>query len=656
MACTLGLPVFLPALAQNAPPKPAPPSEKAAIPEIPAQIDLLETHIRFESNGDSRKEVHATVHINSELGVRQFAHLNFDYDRSFQQVEIPLVHITHASGGTADILPSAISDQPNSAVENASAYQDVRVKSVRILGLAPGDHLEYRILTTTSHHPLAPDFWLDHSFDRTGVVSKEIFELDLPASPHVQMRVNGTTPAESTEKSGEGESARTVYRWQRSGPAADDAAKPPEGAEPDVALSTFGWETLSARLDEKLIPGGKPTLTPELTAKTTELAKGARSKLDKLEAIYDFVSQKITTIDLPVGSTGFASRPPAEILSSGYATPEDKYVLFAALSSALDLPARAALTGYCDSKGVPRPSVFTRLVISAADRENTFWLDPSLEVAPFGVLSSTEKKCVFMLDRGLSAKSPAGHEWQKISPRFPFASFQRVRVDANINQDGTLNAKVHYTMRGENELLLRVAFHQAARAKWKEVAQLLALSDGFRGKIVSASASDPYATRQPFTVEYEITQPKFVDWSKTPLRIPALLPLLGLPDPPDKAAGGAASAPIDLGTPLDVDTRVTLHLPSATSVQVPFASSVERDYATFSSHYNVQNGVITASRHINFVLRQVPASRAVDYSAFLHAVQTDQAQMFTLDRASSAPAVPAKPQPPHQTSTAPKSR
>src|SRR6059036_4006780 len=67
----------------------------------PAQIELLETKVRFETDGDSHKEVHTLVKINSELGVRQFAQLNFDFNRSFESVEIPMVHITHASGGTA---------------------------------------------------------------------------------------------------------------------------------------------------------------------------------------------------------------------------------------------------------------------------------------------------------------------------------------------------------------------------------------------------------------------------------------------------------------------------------------------------------------------------------------------------------------------------
>jgi hypothetical protein len=651
----------------------AKPTEKIMpSPQTPAQIELLETRIRFEANGDSRKEVHARVHINNELGARQFASLSFDYNRSFQQIEIPLVRVTHASGGTADILPSAISDQPNHGVLNAPAYQDVRVKSVRILGLAPSDNLEYRVVTTVTHHPLAPDFWLDHSFDRVGLVSQEIFEQDLPASRHAEVRINPAIPATSTEKSGEGDSARSLYRWQRAGTTEEGepqgSGKQPENREPDVALSTFSWEQLSVRLDERFTPDAKPLeqinsyaeslrelsrqrgVTPQLTVRALELTKAARTKVEKLEALYDFVSQKIATVDLPLGSTGFAPRAAVEILSSGYATPEDKFVLFAALSSAVDLRARAGLTGYCDSKGLARPSAFSHLLVSASDGQTTFWLDPSLEVAPFGVIASTGKKCAFVLAREFYVMNSTGHEWETISPRFPFASFQRVKVDANLNPDGTLNAKVHYTMRGENELLLRLAFHQAAREKWKDVAQLLALSDGFRGKIVSASASDPYATKEPFTVEYEITQPKFVDWSKRPVRIPALLPLLGLPDPPDKSAAATPST-VDLGTPLDVQTRATLQLPAGTGAEAPTSTTVDRDYATFSSRYNVQNGALTAVRHIHFLHREVPAARIPDYNAFLHAVQTDQAQFFTLNRTATTPATPPAPQPTRATPT-----
>ena len=654
--------------------KPSAQVSAPAQPQLPAQLELLETKIRFEANGDSRKEVHARVKINNELGARQFARLDFDFNRSFESVEIPLVRITHASGGTADILPSAISDQPNPAVVNAPAYQDVRVKSVRILGLAPGDSLEYRVITTVSHHPLAPYFWLSHSFDRTGVVTQELFEVDLPASrvegsdgtmKNSPLHVNPATPVTSTEKFAEGDSARVLYRWERKAPSvAGSRVESTENSEPDVIYSPFSWEWLSIKLAEKLLPGAvplenlhtyegeqqelsrKPDATEGVKARAFELTQLAKTDREKLESIYDFVSQKIATVDLPIGSTGFSVRSAQEVLSSGYATPEDKFVLFAALAYALDFNANAALTGYSNRNGVPLPSVFTHLIIAAGRDKIHFWLDPSLEVAPFGVISAVPKKRALILNRLFILMSSTGHEWQTIDSSPPFAAFQKVSVDGKLTSEGRLDAKVGYTMRGENELLLRVAFHQTPKEKWNEVAQLLALSDGFRGQITNVTASDPYATKEPFTVEYQIAQPKFVDWSRKPIRIPALLPQVSMPDLPVKPAPGAAASPIELGTPLDVETSVTLHLPPGTTAQTPVGTSVERDYASFSSKYgafdaefsSVHVVTITAYRHVSFLLREIPGSRAADYNAFLHAVQSDQAQLFTLDRPVAPPA------------------
>ncbi len=650
----------LPARCQEpAPPagKPAPKSPEASekAPELPAQIELLETRVRFESNGDSRKEVHTRVHINNELGVRQFARLAFEYNRGFQQIEFPLVRITHAGGGTVDILPSAISDQPNPAVVNAPAYQDVRVKSVRILGLAPNDLLEYRVVTTTSHHPLAPYFWFSHSFDRTGIVGKEFFEMDLPASrvagsdvtkENLALHMNPATPVTSKEIVGEGDSARAIYRWERRLSSESlSQGENTENSAPDIAFSSFNWEWLSIKLAEKLLPGAipleslstyeaeqkelsrKPDAIPEVKAKAIELTKKAKTDKERLQAIYDFVSQKIASVDLGIGLTGFTVRQSAEVLSSGYATPEDKYVLFSALAYSLNLQAGAALTGYCNRSGPALPSVFTHLIIGAGNDKVHFWLDPSLEVAPFGVVSAIPKSCAFILNRQFISLDSAGHEWQTIHPRPPFAGFQKVIVTATLQSDGTLASKVHYTL----------------REKWREVAQLLAISDGFRGKITNVTASDPYATTEPFTVEYEITQPKFIDWSKKPVRIPALLPQLGLPDSPSKPASGTATSAIDLGTPLDVETQLTLHLPAGTVVRTPPGTSIVRDYAIFASKYQASSGAVTASRHLNFLLREISADRAADYTAFVRAVQNDEAQELTLERAGAEPPKQATP-------------
>lgn len=627
-------------------------------PELPFQIQLLETRVRFEANGDSRKEVHTVVRIINILGAQQFARISFDYDRLFQQVEIPLVRVNHAHGGTSEVLPSAVTDTANPAVEHYPAYQSVRVKSVRILGLQEGDTLEYRVITRTTKPPLAPDFWLEHTFDRSGQVLEEHYEVDLPSSRKIEPRINAAAPPISKEMTGSGEEARTIYRWTRTyAPAGDNAPgsdTPPDGSiTPDVGLSTFSWEHLSARLAELMIPGSKPlgemnsdeekgkelrrlpTVDVRVREKAISLTVNSKSELDRFRAIYQFVATQVSTVDLTLGATEFRARPAVDILNSAYGTGEDKFVLFAALGTAVGLRVDAALTGFCDKKALAIPLKFKHLVIIGTTKERQYWLDPAIEVAPFGMISPTDAKCALFLRRDLLVTEALGQEWIKIPAEAPFPAYQKVNVDAVLTDEGQLTAKVKYTLRGENELLLRVAFHQTPKEKWRDIAGLLAISDGFRGQVTNVEAADPLVTEEPFTVEYELTQLKFVDWSKKPVRIPALLPQIGLPDAPAVPAAGKTPPKIQLGTPLDVQTSMTLKLPAGTTVETPAGTSMARDYATYTSKYSSTQNTVVASRQINFLKREIFGDRAVDYNTFSHSVQNDQAQRFTLVRESS---------------------
>lgn len=670
--------------AQQPPATPVPKAaEKPIEPELPARIEFLETSVRFEADGSSRKEVRARVKINNELGVQQFARLTFDYNRASETVQIPEVRITHASGGTAEIRPGAITDVPNPAVIHAPAYRDVRMKSVRILGLQPGDALEYRVITVVSRAPLAPDFYFTHAFDHAGVVSRESFTLDVPASRKIQLSINPATPASATETAGEGEASRAVYHWENISPRAEVAGDKNNDRNtdkntdknvadaPDIALSTFSsWGALNTRLRAQF---DQPSVNVNSLRKAAELTAPLTSYEKRFEAIYDFVAQKIILIDLPLGATGYLARSPDDILETGYGTQEDKFAILNAMLSAFD---RGAVPVFASSSEnfngqPPRPSLFTHLLAEILVQPpaefitepgiggrrpkclgcgQVLWVDPTLDIAPMGMIASTFRGKLALRLGQLRENDPVPG-LSRVPGELPFPASQKVSVNASLSANGNLRAKVHYVLRGDNELLLRLAFHQTPQEKWPGLAQLLALSDGFRGKIITASASNPMATHEPFSVDYEIAMPKFVDWSKKPVRIPALLPQVALPEPPAKTSAGA---PIDLGTPLDVETRATLRLPVGVVGEAPAGVAVERDYATFSSTYSQSPSIIRASRHIKFLLREVPVSRAADYNAFLRAVQNDSAQEFTLvstrqpagkSQAAKAPTERVKPRP-----------
>jgi len=257
--------------AQQSPQKPAEkPSSKASTPAEPENPRKSSSSIpanRFEANGDSRKEVHTRVKINSELGVRQFARLNFDYNRAFESIDLPLVRITHPSGGTVDILRQRDYRQSQSRRRQRSRLSR-RPRQIRPASSAslPATCSSTGIITTVSNHPLAPDFWLSHDFAREGIVSKESFEIDLPASRDLKPFTSLAAHDYEAVRSGEGTEVRLIYRWKRppTAPAAPENSRkifdlPMASVESDIVLTTFkGWAEFEIALQksyEKALAG-----------------------------------------------------------------------------------------------------------------------------------------------------------------------------------------------------------------------------------------------------------------------------------------------------------------------------------------------------------------------------------------------------------------
>ena len=153
------------------------------------------------------------------------------------------------------------------------------------------------------------------------------------------------------------------------------------------------------------------------------------------------------------------------------------------------------------------------------------------------------------------------------------------------------------------------------------MAQTMATLDGLRGTVVSVKPSDPTATRDPFTLDFVLVLPDFLDWSRPRFLVPLLLPTLGLPDAP-----ADSSKPVRLGSPLAVTTKLTLELPANDVPRAPVGAAVKRDYAEYHSEYTAQEHTITAQRTLRFISRELPPSNRADYQAFAAAVEADENQ------------------------------
>jgi tetratricopeptide (TPR) repeat protein len=263
-------------------------------------------------------------------------------------------------------------------------------------------------------------------------------------------------------------------------------------------------------------------------------------------------------------------------------------------------------------------------------------MDSTAEVAPFRLLipALRGKSALLVVPdgNGKIVETP-------VDP--PFLSTQRVEIDAQVSDLGKLTAKLRYFLRGDNEVVLRLAFRRTPQTEWQQLGQTIAALDGIRGTVTSVKPSDTTDTEKPFELDLDYEQPSYLDWAKKKTKVPVPLLSLGLPHPPLNPAD-----PVHLGSPLDITTSLKLTLPANFTAQPPVGVAVTRDYALFKSEYRFENHIFTAERILNFTMRELPASRVGDYDAFSRAVESDESQSFMVENDSiSAPEIPATAKP-----------
>jgi tetratricopeptide (TPR) repeat protein len=597
----------------------------------PFVIESYSTTARFENDGTSEQILAVRARAESDLGAQQLHELVFHYDSGHQQLNVRYVRVRKADGSVLNAAPDAATDAP--AVSD-SGYAALKEKRVTVPPLAAGDTLEYGIATRLVT-PYAPgEFWFAYDFQSKAIVRDEQLEISVPANRVVILKSSPSTPFETVQAN-----ARRVYRWKHANlaVAGDDSSttqpalrktKPPE-----VQLTTFAdWDSVARWYAKFESAASEPS--PEIRTQTDELIQGKSDVPAKAQSLYDFVSTNIHTVDIPLVQAGWQPHSAAEVFINKSGDAGDKNMLLAAMLRAAGIESATALvpfTGVLD-RSVPSPAQLDHAIMVVPLAAASLWMDSSTEVAPFRLLASPlRNKAALLVASNGSGKivdTPADP---------PFLSSQRVDIDGGVSDLGKLTARAHYTMRGDTELVLRIAFHHTPQSQWNQLAQTILTLDGLRGEVTSVKAGDPIATRDPFELDIDFKQPNFLDWASKRQSGPLPLLAIGLPDPP-----ADSTKPIEIGSPLDVDVKLKLELPRNLTAQLPASSSVSRDYAEFQSSYAFASPVITAERSLHFKMRSLPATRADDYKDFTRAVTADENRaLVVINTSSGDPAIPA---------------
>jgi tetratricopeptide (TPR) repeat protein len=596
-------------------------------------IEQYRSMYRFENDGTGRKETIARVRVQSEAGVQQWGQIQVGYNSANERVEMDYVRVIKADGKVVKAGEDAVQDLSAPLEQQAPVYTDYRQKHITVPGLRPGEVLEYHIVTVI-HTALAPgQFWADYEFDKNNITLDEEVDVDVPSARPIKLKNKPGMDPKISEEQG-----RRHYRWTSSHLEREDDQKDkekakdkkkqkhPEDERPDIQLTSFvSWEQIGlwyAGLEKD-----RRAPSPEVRAKAEELTKGLDNDLDKVQALYDFVAKNFRYVSLSLGLGRYQPHASSDVLHNQYGDCKDKHTLLASLLEAEGMHASSVLINSSRKldPDVPSPSQFDHVItlLPMTTPHEEVWMDTTSEVAPFRLLAYSLRK-----KQALVIPASGTPHLEETPADTPMPDSEISEVDGKISEIGKLEAHVHYTFRGDEELLLRSIFRRVPEAQWQRVVENV--NSGMGGDVTNLKISDPAATREAFTMTYDVARPNFLDWSKK--KSDLILPLcqFNLPDLSDDDKEADAE-PLKLGPKAEYVYKIKLEIPAKYTARAPLPFSLKRDYAEYQATYKLEGTTFTAGRSLTLRQDELPAPRAEDYEAFRRAVSSDLGQFLSVE-------------------------
>jgi len=589
--------------------------------------ELVSESYRFENDGTGRRQTDGRIRINSENAVQRFGQLKVGYSALSDKLEISYVRVIKPDGTILNAPESGIQDV---TYPNALMYSDYHEKHISVPSLRPGDVLEYQFVRTIVD-PLTPgQFWTTYDFNDRDIVLDERLEIDVPKARPVKLK---NEPGFEPKVSEEGD--RRIYRWQHSRLVDEEKesggkTRPPsrhdEDTLPSVQLTTFeSWQQLGDWYEGLEKDRRQPT--DAIKAKAAQLVEGKTTDMDKVRALYDYVSRDFRYVSLSFGQGRYQPHAAAEVLANGYGDCKDKNTLLAALLAAQGFQSTSVLIGLQHKldPDSPSPLQFDHVITRVPVDGREIWLDSTSGVAPFRMLAFP------LRDKQALAMPPGGTpELVRTPSNLPFESFDKSGVEGSLNDTGKLAAHIHMSARGDAEMGMRFVLQKVPNNKWKEVFEgSLNATPMKGGEVSNLKIRDTASTEKPIDVDFDVAVSNYFDWSAPDAKLP--LPVMPIQMPTPAEEDSKNPKPLRLGSSTVASADVKIGLPAKYSVRLPIGVDVKRDYAEYHSNYKFEAGQLIVSRMLQTHATEIPYERRDDYAAFRRTVEADQSQSVMLD-------------------------
>jgi len=586
----------------------------------------------IHEDGTAEVQDETFTKVLTEKGKRNNNTLNLGFMLPYNTAEVALLEVIKPGG---EVVPVDVAGNSKESIDDSQMEMNIydpnsKVLRVNIPQLEIGDIVHAVVRSTVTRPFLPGDYAEDFMFEGSGYTRHLALEVRMPADKPLRQvalrdEIQGTVAA--TQRS---EGGFIVYDWEvnRVPRMFDEPAMPPYqevlqhlsvSTTPDWSVvSRWYWDLSKPHLD---------AITPEMKKQVADLTAGAATDMEKIKAVFYFVSKKIRYM----GITPEKDRPGFEphdvhiTYDKKYGVCRDKAALLVSLLRAAGQNAYPVLVsvGWKKDTQVPNP-FFNHAIVGVELHKGDYVLMDPTDENTRDLLPTYESNQSFLACR------PEGDNLRLSPVDPPEKSMMRISTSGTIDAAGTLEARSEMSFDGVNDNEYRQAFAQMKpddRRRFFE-ANLKRALPGATLKSLAITPENILDTSVPVraVIEFSAGNTTAFGEGKAVVNVPWVGKDMGIVN---FILGGTGLEkrrfPMETFVACGLHEDVSLKLaPSFTgSVSMPTCAAQDDECASYHRDFSFRDGVLACSRDVRLKVVEFSPAQYLRLKQSLKEIQYD---------------------------------